>query len=77
MHIPSLYKKLKPSFLLRISLVNMTKSALTEEILNGKLHFLCSAYFIRRQYNSTFNVDNFRGIIPLIRLCVRFDRLGQ
>ena len=39
----------KWSFLLRISLVNVTKSAencglvtFTEEILNGKLHFLCS-----------------------------------
>ena len=39
----------KWSFLLRISLVNVTKSqetahlvTFTEEILNGKLHFLCS-----------------------------------
>ena len=26
----------------RISAVNVTKSAVTEEILRGKLHFLCS-----------------------------------
>ena len=39
----------KRSFPLRISSVNVTKSAvscgfghITEEILNGKLHFLCS-----------------------------------
>ena len=38
----------KRSFPLRISLVNVTKSAVskfTEEILNGKLHFLCSVIF--------------------------------
>ena len=39
------------SFPLRVSSVNVTKSAFsldlatfTEEILNGKLHFLCSAW---------------------------------
>ena len=32
----------KWSFPLRISSVNVTKSAVTEEILNGKLRFLCS-----------------------------------
>ena len=41
------YTAQKISFPLRISLVNLTKSAadlgtFTEEILNGKLHFLCS-----------------------------------
>ena len=39
----------KWSFLLRILSVNMTKSAVswfTEEILNGKFHFLCSVNFI-------------------------------
>ena len=47
--LPSLYKKW--SFPLRISSVNVTQSAVscnlvtfTEEILNGKFHFLCSAY---------------------------------
>ena len=36
------------SFLLWISSVNMNKSAgnFPEEILNGKLHFLCSADFL-------------------------------
>ena len=37
------------SFPLRISSVNVTKSAdlvtFTEEIRNGKLHILCSAFF--------------------------------
>ena len=37
---PTLHKK--GSFPLRISSVNVTK--FTEEILNGKLHFLCSAH---------------------------------
>ena len=32
----------KWSFPLKISSVNVTKSAFTDEILNGKLHFLCS-----------------------------------
>ena len=37
----------KMKFPLRISSVNVTKSLVTfnEEILNGKLHFLCSAVF--------------------------------
>ena len=42
----------KWSFLLRISSVNVTKSAgncdlvtFTEDILNGKLHFLCSVFY--------------------------------
>ena len=41
----TLYKKL--SFLLRISSVNVTKSAVyfTEVILKEKLHFLCSVSF--------------------------------
>ena len=32
----------KWSFTIRIFSVNVTKSAFTEEILNEKLHFLCS-----------------------------------
>ena len=40
----------KMKFPLRISSVNVTKSLVTfnEEILNGKLHFLCSARQKRR-----------------------------
>ena len=42
----SWYKKW--SFLLRISSVNVTKSA---EIINGKLHFLCSVLRVLRRRN--------------------------
>ena len=60
----SLHKKW--SFPLRISSVNVTKSAVscgfgpfTEEILNGKLHFLCSACNINTRYMITWLSDKF------------------
>ena len=44
--VPDLSLRKKWSFPLRIFLVNVAKSAVScEEILNGKLHFLCSVYF--------------------------------
>ena len=41
---PTLYKKW--GFLLRISSINVTKSAFNEEIIPRKLHFLCSASWV-------------------------------
>ena len=48
----SLYKKMK--FSMKVSSVNVTKSAgncgfvtFTKKILNGKLHFWCSVYYLR------------------------------
>ena len=50
--LKKLYYTDNKSFLLRISSVNVTKSqetadliTLTEEILNGKLHYFCSVKF--------------------------------
>ena len=58
----SLHKKW--SFPLRISLVNVTKIA--EEILNGKLHFLCRNIFI---YVSILSVQRTRTLSFMLTFC--------